>query len=118
MADHGRATHGRPPAQPDPDPSYRLGPELLAGTARPIGDRHIRDVGHDRDRAACRPHTRRDVTVPDRLSIVGFDDLDIAAFTIPPLTTVSQSGVEMGRRAASRWLDMIETERSGADQEM
>ena len=37
------------------------------------------------------------VVVPDRLSIVGFDNIDIAAFTIPPLTTVSQSGVEMGR---------------------
>jgi LacI family transcriptional regulator len=47
--------------------------------------------------------------VPDRLSIVGFDDIDIASFTIPPLTTVSQSGVEMGRTAAHMLLDMIES---------
>ena len=34
-------------------------------------------------------------------SIVGFDDIDIARFTILPLTTVSQSGVEMGRTSAN-----------------
>ena len=45
---------------------------------------------------------------PDQLSIVGFDDIDIASFTIPPLTTISQSGVEMGRIAADMLLDMIE----------
>jgi DNA-binding LacI/PurR family transcriptional regulator len=39
---------------------------------------------------------------------VGFDDIDIAAFTIPPLTTISQQGVEMGRRAATLLIDMIE----------
>jgi LacI family transcriptional regulator len=52
--------------------------------------------------------------VPDQLSIVGFDDIDIASFTIPPLTTISQSGVEMGRIAADMLLDMIE--RSDASQ--
>jgi len=49
------------------------------------------------------------VVVPDQLSIVGFDDIDSASFTIPPLTTVSQSGVEMGRTAAHMLLDMIES---------
>ena len=38
--------------------------------------------------------------MPEDLSIVGFDDIDFAAFTIPPLTTISQGGVEMGRIAA------------------
>ena len=46
--------------------------------------------------------------MPDQLSIVGFDDIDIASFTIPPLTTISQSGVEMGRISANLLLDMIE----------
>ena len=54
------------------------------------------------------------IVVPDQLSIVGFDDIDIASFTIPPLTTVSQSGVEMGRISANLLLDMIEGE-IGAD---
>ena len=46
--------------------------------------------------------------MPDELSIVGFDDIDMAAYMIPPLTTVSQRGTEMGTLAASLILDMIE----------
>ena len=48
------------------------------------------------------------IVVPDQMSIVGFDDIDIATFTIPPLTTISQSGVEMGRVSANLLLDLIE----------
>jgi DNA-binding LacI/PurR family transcriptional regulator len=54
------------------------------------------------------------VTVPDQISIVGFDDLDIAPFTIPPLTTIRQSGVTMGQVAAKLLMDMIEQELDGA----
>jgi DNA-binding LacI/PurR family transcriptional regulator len=32
---------------------------------------------------------------------------------VPPLTTVSQSGVEMGRTAAALLLDMIERDQAG-----
>ena len=55
------------------------------------------------------------VPIPDRLSIVGFDDIDFAAYTTPPLTTVSQSGVELGRIATEMLLDMIDHARSRAD---
>lgn len=48
------------------------------------------------------------IQVPEDLSIVGFDDIDVAAFTIPPLTTISQGGVEMGRVAADLLFDMID----------
>ena len=48
------------------------------------------------------------IRIPHDLSIVGFDDIDVAAFTIPPLTTVSQNGVEMGRAAATLLFDMID----------
>jgi len=51
------------------------------------------------------------VAIPDRVSIVGFDDIDFAAFTIPPLTTISQAGVEMGRTTAELLLDMIDHSR-------
>jgi LacI family transcriptional regulator len=47
------------------------------------------------------------ISMPDRLSIIGFDDIDLSAFTIPPLTTISQAGVEMGRVAAELLFDMI-----------
>ena len=38
-------------------------------------------------------------SVPEDLSVVGFDDIPAAAQTDPPLTTVHQSHVEKGRRA-------------------
>jgi alanine racemase len=41
------------------------------------------------------------VRVPVSLSVVGFDDLPMAAWTNPPLTTVRQPIVEKGRLAAS-----------------
>lgn len=55
------------------------------------------------------------VAVPSRLSIVGFDDIDFAPFTIPPLTTVSQAGVEMGRIAAELLFEMVEKGRNRAE---
>jgi LacI family transcriptional regulator len=41
--------------------------------------------------------TRR--RVPDDFSVVGFDDIDLAKWTDPPLTTVAQQKREMGRWA-------------------
>ena len=55
------------------------------------------------------------IGVPEQLSIVGYDDIDMAAFTIPPLTTVSQSGLEMGRAAATLLLRMISEKVERAD---
>jgi LacI family transcriptional regulator len=40
--------------------------------------------------------------VPRDLSITGFDDLDLAAQMVPPLTTVRVPAAEMGRRAADQ----------------
>jgi LacI family transcriptional regulator len=48
------------------------------------------------------------IRIPDQLSIVGFDDIDFAAFTIPPLTTVRQAGSELGQVGANLLIDMIE----------
>ena len=45
--------------------------------------------------------------VPDDVSLVGFDDLAGAAHMVPPLTTVHQAGLELGRIAASSLLAML-----------
>lgn len=43
---------------------------------------------------------KRGRSVPDDLSVVGFDDIAEAAVSDPPLTTIRQPIVEKGRRAA------------------
>jgi LacI family repressor for deo operon, udp, cdd, tsx, nupC, and nupG len=48
------------------------------------------------------------IDLPGQLSVIGFDDIDLAAFTIPPLTTISQAGVDMGRAAIALLLEMVE----------
>ena len=46
--------------------------------------------------------------IPEDLSVVGFDDLSISQWFSPPLTTVRQPLVEMGRTAAEMLLKMID----------
>jgi len=42
----------------------------------------------------------RNLHVPDDISIIGFDDIMFASYTMPPLTTVAQPSYEMGLLAA------------------
>jgi LacI family transcriptional regulator len=47
------------------------------------------------------------LNVPEQLSIVGFDDVRLSAYTNPPLTTVHQSKHEMGSKAAKLLMTRI-----------
>ena len=47
-------------------------------------------------------------TVPDDISVVGFDGVDISRFTVPRLTTVEQPVEEIARRSVNLLLDMME----------
>jgi DNA-binding LacI/PurR family transcriptional regulator len=46
--------------------------------------------------------------IPEDISVAGFDDIDFAAYSDPPLTTVRVPAREMGEKAVSALLDMIE----------
>jgi DNA-binding LacI/PurR family transcriptional regulator len=48
------------------------------------------------------------VCVPDDLSVVGYDDLPMAAWTSPPLTTVRQPIIEKGRLAARLLIQLMQ----------
>ncbi len=48
------------------------------------------------------------LTVPSKVSIIGFDDIPQSALTCPALTTISQPKIEMGRRSCELILDLIE----------
>jgi 5-deoxy-glucuronate isomerase len=45
--------------------------------------------------------------VPGQVSVVGFDDIDAAAWVEPPLTTIVQQKAEMGRWAVRRLVESI-----------
>ena len=46
--------------------------------------------------------------VPENVSVAGFDDIDFAAFSDPPLTTVRVPASKMGEMAVDVLMDMIE----------
>lgn len=48
--------------------------------------------------------TRRRIEVPRQISVAGFDDIEMAAVTTPPLTTVRVPAADIGRLAAERML--------------
>ena len=92
MHEHGLGhlaiTH--PIGQPDPEPSYRLGLELFGSGGRPLPTA----VYATSDTIAIgllRAAYQTGVAVPRQVSVIGFDNIAIAAYTVPPLTTVSQS---------------------------
>jgi LacI family transcriptional regulator len=110
MAEHGLADRARVyfTTQPDPEPSYRLGRELFGHFDRPNRPTAVFAASDTIAIGLLQAAFQEKIAIPDQLSIVGFDDIDIARFTIPPLTTVSQFGVEMGRLATEMLLDMID----------
>src|ERR1700691_1678034 len=50
------------------------------------------------------------IKIPDDLSVVGFDDIHLAEFTIPPLTTVQMSQHELAKIAFEALLNEVASE--------
>jgi LacI family transcriptional regulator len=57
---------------------------------------------------AMKAAAERGLTIPDDVSIVGFDDLEKAQIVAPALTTVRQPLAEMGRMAVSLLMRLLE----------
>ncbi len=49
----------------------------------------------------------RGIAVPQELSVIGFDDIKMASYVTPPLTTIHQPKVELGRLATQVMLDLL-----------
>lgn len=52
------------------------------------------------------------IKVPEQISVVGFDNIDMAKVIRPKLTTVAQPSYEMGRKSANILIDIIEGKES------
>jgi LacI family repressor for deo operon, udp, cdd, tsx, nupC, and nupG len=50
---------------------------------------------------------RRDLRIPADLSVIGFDDILVARYTVPPLTTVAQPVREMGQETVRLLIGLI-----------
>jgi len=57
-------------------------------------------------------------SVPGDVSVVGFDDVILASYTDPPLTTIRVGKDQMGRLATARVLDLVEGRRSDAREDV
>ncbi|MDA7425520.1 LacI family DNA-binding transcriptional regulator [Thalassococcus lentus] len=58
------------------------------------------------------------LSVPDDVSITGFDDIELAQVVTPALTTVHVPHRQMGRLAAQQLVDMIENKTDGVGKEL
>jgi LacI family transcriptional regulator len=90
---------------------YRAARVLLARDPRPTA---IVAANDSMAIGALSALTEAGVRVPDDMVVVGFDDIPIARYVSPPLTTVRVSIAELGSRAATRLLAALE---QGPDRE-
>jgi len=78
--------------------------ELLAGESRPSGIFCANDEMAIGAIIACK---EAGLAVPADISIVGFDDIEMAAYYDPPLTTVRQPRYAIGRAAMTELLKIM-----------
>jgi LacI family xylobiose transport system transcriptional regulator len=82
----------------------RLAEELLSQSPRPTGI----VCGNDLQALGVYEAARRaGLRIPEDLSVVGFDDIAVARWCAPPLTTVRQPFAEMGETAARILLALV-----------
>jgi LacI family transcriptional regulator len=95
---------GTPPTT-EFEAGYRATAQLLTAEARPTAvflTNDLMAIG------ALRAAADAGLSVPDDLSIVGFDDVEPSRFASPSLTTVAQPRLAMGQLAAELIIDRIQ----------
>ena len=87
-----------------PESGYRVGQQLLADGDLPTAVFAANDLMAI---GLVRALVEAGVSVPGQVSVVGFDDIDATGFVLPPLTTVRQDLVTLGRLGVERLLARI-----------
>lgn len=89
--------------------------ELLAHKDRPSA---ILCFNDDIAIGAIHEIKRQGLSVPDDISVVGFDNIKVSAYIDPPLTTIDQPAYEMGRKAVEVVLKQIKNQPLVKDREI
>ncbi|MEO8607269.1 MAG: LacI family DNA-binding transcriptional regulator [Chloroflexota bacterium] len=88
----------------DPETGYAAMQSILRESAPPTALFAMNDVMAFGAMAAIRDAGLR---VPDDIAVAGFDDIRLARFACPPLTTVHEPDIEHGRRAGELLISLI-----------
>lgn len=99
----------------EPQPSLKLGMEIFGDPAKGERPTAIYAASDTIAIGILQAAYQSGVKIPDQVSIVGFDNIEFTEYTVPPLTTVSQRGIEMGQTAANLLIDMIEQQRESGN---
>ena len=103
LANAGIPAHDAPRGDWSPSSGFRIGRDLLSHGAPTAvfcaNDQMALGLLHAADAAGLR--------VPGDLSIVGFDDIPEAAHFTPPLTTMNQDFIALGRDAMTAVLSEL-----------
>jgi DNA-binding LacI/PurR family transcriptional regulator len=92
----------------EPAPAFELGRRIFAELDAGAGATAVYATSDTTAIGLMQAAYQAGIPIPGRVSMVGYDDIDMAPYTIPPLTTISQTGVEMGRVAAELLFSMID----------
>lgn len=89
--------------------NYNLGltaaAQILSGDDRPDAFFCVSDVFAA---AAINVGAGLGISIPKDLAVVGFDNIDIAAMTVPAITTVAQPTYQIGAQACQLLIDQLE----------
>jgi DNA-binding LacI/PurR family transcriptional regulator len=88
----------------DPDSGHRAMESLLDLSPLPTALFAMNDVMAFGAMTAIREH---DLRVPEDIAVVGFDDIRLARYTNPALTTIYEPDVEQGRQATEMLIQLI-----------
>ncbi|ABF39538.1 transcriptional regulator, LacI family [Candidatus Koribacter versatilis Ellin345] len=89
---------------PSPEPGYQAAKRILANKVDFTALFSFNDVSAI---GAIRALQEADLHVPESVSVVGFDDIAVAAYHIPALTTIRQPLGHMGSLAAETLVERI-----------
>ncbi|MBN1607352.1 MAG: LacI family DNA-binding transcriptional regulator [Polyangiaceae bacterium] len=97
------------------DAGYQKARELLGRKRRPTA---LFCANDELAASVLRAAYELDVRVPEELSVVGFDNIEMSRFVHPALTTVRVSKSDLGARAMRRLLELAEGKSNGVRREL